>query len=233
MLKVLSLSRIYQSRSTVLKKEIMNLLDVNVGDEILFILDRNGIVNIRKFKGDIALRTGERYLSSSYIALHKIQTNINYIVTITGDVRRAVNADIGDQVLWLLDNDGNIIIRNNVTLGKCSTNIFNKDIGALIIGLTILDSQNKTSIPKEITDILGIYEGYKFMLSLDEYGNIIISKETGENLLQEATINRQYPNVYITKIVINILEPIDKILWIFDEEGNIMIKNNLLPDNCK
>ena len=233
MLKVLSLSIITPNRRTSLKKEIMNLLDANIGDEILFILDKNGIINIRKFKGDMTLGTGEKYISSSYITRHKTQTHTNATVTITGDVRHIVNADIGDKILWILDNDGNIIIRNNVILNGCSINIFSKDITALVIGMSSLMYQNNiVAIPKEITDILGVYEEYKIMLSLDNYGNIIVSKEIGENLLQESTINNRYPNIYIINTVIDILEAVDKILWYFDEEGNIIIKNNLLPDNC-
>lgn len=232
MLKVISVCTITPNRRISIKKEIMNLLDINIGDEIIYILDKNGIVYIRKFKDDVTLGTGEKYLSSSYIIQHN-KPRIEISVSITSDVRQAVNADIGDKILWILDNDGNIIIRNTVILGGCSINIFNKDITALIIDMSsFMHQSNTTSIPKEIVNILGVYEGDKVILSLDEYGNIIISKEIGENLLQENIISRQYPMIYIIKTVIDILEPVDKILWYVTEEVNIIIKNNLLPDNC-
>ncbi len=241
MLKVLSLSSITQTKRIAIKKEIMNLIDANIGDDILYILDKNGIVNIRKFKGNVTLGIGEKYISSSIITQHK--PHLKTSITIASDVRNAVNVDIGDKILWILDNDGNIIIRNNVILGKCSKNIFNKDITALLIYVSSLTFQNQISIPKEITDILGVYEGDKFILSLDEYGNIIVSKEIEENLLQEVNlleenllqesiISRQYPTIYLKQTTIDIIEPIDNILWFFDEKGNIIIKNDLLPDNC-
>lgn len=230
MLKVISLSTIRGNRTISLKKEIINLLDINIGNEILFILDKNGIINVRKFKGDVKLETGEKYISSAYVT----QPGISIVVTITGDVRRFVNADIGDTIIWVLDNDGNIIIRNTVILDECSTNIFNKGITALIIGLSTLNRQTKiAAIPKEIRDILGLNEGDKVMISLDEYGNTTISKEIRENLLQESiVIGRQDFDIYLNNTVVDILHIVDKILWFFDEEGIIIIKNDLLPDNC-
>ena len=227
MLKVLSLSSITTNRKISIKKEIMDLLDINFGDEIWFILDNNGIVHIRKFKHDMILETGEKYISSAHL-IQPIGAQIS------SDVRIAINTDVGEKILWILDSKGHIIIRNNVILDECSTIIFNKDISALIIDLTTLNFTNfTTSIPKEITDTLGLYDGIKLMLSLDEYGNIIISKEMKENTLEEAIVSgRESHRIYLRKTIIDILDNTDKILWFFDEEGNVTIKNNLLPDNC-
>lgn len=227
MLKVLSLSSITINRKISIKKEIMDLLDINFGDEIWFILDNNGIVNIRKFKDDMILETEEKYISSAHL-IQPIGAQIS------SDIRIAINADVGDRILWISDSKGNILIRNTVILDECSINIFNKDISALIIDLTTLNYNNfTTSIPKEITDILGLYEGIKLMLSLDEYDNIIVSKEMRENILEETLVSgRESHRIYFNKTVIDILDNTDKILWFFDEEGNVIIKNNLLPDNC-
>lgn len=226
MLKALSLSIISPNRTMSIKKETIDLLDINFDDEILFVLDKNGAVNIRKSDENTTLGTGEKYISTSHIFQHRGQTYINTSITVTGDVRRAVNADIGDKILWLIDNNGNIIIRNDVILGECSTNIFNKDIGVLIIGLTQLPHHCKTlPIPKEIRDILGIYEGDKTVLSLDEYNNIIVSAETEKNMMV-------HYEKRLIDAVINILDNTDKILWFIDEEGIIIIKSDLLPDNC-
>jgi bifunctional DNA-binding transcriptional regulator/antitoxin component of YhaV-PrlF toxin-antitoxin module len=226
MLKALSLSTISPNRTISIKKEIMDLLDINFDDEILFVLDKNGTVNIRKFEENMTLGTGEKYISTSHIFQHRGQIYINLSIAITGDVRRAVNADVGDKVLWTIDNDGNIIIRNDVIIGECSTNIFNKDIGALIIGLTQLPHHSKTlPIPKEIKDILGMHEGDKIILSLDEYSNIIVSAEAGKKAMV-------HYDTHLIDVLINILDNTDKILWFVDEEGNIIIKNDLLPDNC-
>jgi hypothetical protein len=60
MLKVISVSKI--SGLIAVKKEVIDLL--GIGDEILYILDEKGIVNIRNFKNNIISGMGE-YISSS------------------------------------------------------------------------------------------------------------------------------------------------------------------------
>lgn len=231
MLKVISIYKIPKTRVVYLKKEIMDFLDINIGDYISYILSENGFINVRKFKGDMILGKGDKYIASA----HVIQTTgSNIRASIASDVRQAVNVDIGDNILWILDSEGNIILRNTVILSGSSKNIFNKDITALVIGMSPLTRHNKQAgIPKEIVDILGVHRGYKVVLSLDEYGNIIVSKETRKNILEEVVItgSEDY-RIYLTEEVIDILDTVDKILWFFDEEGNIIIKNNLLPDNC-
>jgi bifunctional DNA-binding transcriptional regulator/antitoxin component of YhaV-PrlF toxin-antitoxin module len=214
-----------------IKPDILELLGANIGDEVLFILDQNGIVNIRKFEGQVILGEGEKNISSARIGK---QYNGGSVV-ITSDVRHAINADIGDRIL-ILDKNGNVMIRNNVILGECSTNIFNKDMSMLIIELTSSSlKSNYLSVPKEIIDILGSYSRGKVIFSLDEYGNIIVSNDIGENLLlQESTLffrGHRFA-VHLIESTQDILGNTTKILWFFDEEGNVIIKNNLLPDSC-
>jgi len=231
MLKVLSVSNIAVSRTMVIKKEILDILGADTGDEVLFILDQNGIVNIRKFKGNVILEKDEKYISSSHI----YKRYLSRAITVSSDVRKIVNADVGDQIL-ILDMNGNIILRNNVILGECSQNIFNKNIGALIIELTSFHIQSGyTTLPKEIIEILGPYTRNKVVLSLDKYGNVIISNDIGENLLVQESVLVSGENgfkIHLIKSTQDILGNTTKILWFFDEKGNIIIKNNLLPDNC-
>lgn len=231
MLRVLSISNISNNRTVRLKKEIIDLLGANIGDEALFILDKNGIINIRKFRGDVILGKGEKYISSSRITGH----HTGGVITVTSEIRHITNADIGDQLLILYKN-GNVILRNNVILGQCSTDIFNKNVGALLIGLTTLvHPSNQVQIPQEIVEILGLSTRDKVVFSLDEYGNIIVSNEIGENLLlQEPTLmaKENYFSIYLIKSIRDFLSISHKVLWFFDEEGNVIIKNDLLHDNC-
>ena len=111
--------------------------------------------------------------------------------------------------------------------------IFSKDLTALIIGLTTLSYTNKTtSIPKEIIDILGLSEGDLITLSLDDHSNIIVSKGIEKNVIEETLVIGKDRRIYLINTVIDLLDNTDRILWYFDEEGNITIKNDLLPDNC-
>ena len=232
MLKVLSISTITTTRRTSIQKGTIDLLSTNIGDEVLFILGKNGIVNIRKFKEGMTLGTGEKYIYTSHITQAITRHRAHISVGIPRDVGSAINADIGDKIIWILDNDGNIILRNNVILDECSINIFHKDVGALIIGLSTMDRErNILQIPKEIIDILGLVARNRAILSLDDYDNIIVSNEIGKNLLQEFSVLGNY-SAYIRKEVIDMLDTHDKILWFFDEKGNIIIKNDLLSDNC-
>lgn len=230
MLKVISLSKITPNGTTYPTKEILDPLNMNIGDEILFISDKNGVVHIRKFEGYVTVETGEKYISAATLTLPGNQLTIR----IAEDVRRAINVDIGDKILWVLDSKGNMTIRNALIIDKCSLTIFGKIVGALIVDLTTLHHQNNiVQMPIEIKDTLELYEGDKAILSLNEYGNIIVSKEIRENLLQETPVlGIKYAKIYIKKQILDILDIVDKVLWLVDEEGNIIIKNNLLHDDC-
>jgi bifunctional DNA-binding transcriptional regulator/antitoxin component of YhaV-PrlF toxin-antitoxin module len=226
MLEVISVSKIGTNRIYI-KKEIIDYLNIDNGDEILYILDRNGTVNIRKFKKYVNLGVGEKYIYSAGITFLKTEV----VAHISSEVIGYINADIGDKILWILDSKGNIIIRNSVILNGCSLNIFKKEISALIINLSMIYQKMVTTVPKEIIDILDIYRGDKIILSLDQYDNIIFSKKMRKNVIQEATVSDKY-SIYLGNIPINILDRPNKILWLVDEEGNVVIKNNLLHDNC-
>ncbi len=232
MLKVLSVSKISPGRYMAIKKDTLEFLSADSEDEILFILDQNGIINIRKFEKNVILGKNEKYISTSHIyKRHGIGSSIK----INTDVLNIVNVDLGDQML-IIDMNGSIILRNNVILEECSQNIFNKNIGALIIALTSFNLQSGyTILPKEIIDILGSYSRDKVMFSLDEYGNVIVSNDIGKNLwLQNAVfvLTASGIKIHLIKSIQDILENPTKILWFFDEEGNVIIKNNLLPDIC-
>lgn len=239
MLKVLFISKIYSNQNTGIRKDIIDLLGADIGDDILFVVDKYGVVKIRK--SGVMLAKGEKYIGTSrlarYIKRHKYrEQSSSTSIFIADEVRQAINVDIGDDILWILDQDGNIILRNNVILGMCSFDILNKDIGALIICISTMSlDNNMLNMPKEIIDILGIYEEDKVALSLDKYGNVIISKNAKENLLQECSIVGDY-SMYLGRtillVLIEMLHATNKILWIFDEEGNVIIKNDLLPENC-
>lgn len=229
-IRVISRAKITQHKTIALDKEITDILEAYHEDDILYILNKNGIVNVRKFKGDVILGPGEKYLSSCTVSHHGDQ----FAVTITGDVRQVIDVDIGDDVLLIIDDNRNMIIRHAFLSNRCSIDILNKNISALVIDITTLWPQkNQTSLPKNVRDILGVDEGDIITLSLDESDNIIVHQEVFKNLLQKAKLlkNVQFT---VSKEVSNILNiiPGDKILWIIDEDGNIIMRNAILSDNC-
>ena len=230
-IRVISHAKVLQNRAISLDRETADILDVYHGDEILYILNKKGIVNIRKFKGDIILGPGEKYLSSCTIMSYG---GTNLVVSTSNDVRQAIDVDIGDDVLFIVDNDINIIIRHAFLSNICSLDTFNKNISALVIDITTLWPQTKqTILPKNVRDILGVDEGDIFTLSLDETDNIIVNQEVSKNLLREAKLIRK-SLFYVSKEISNILNITtgNKILWIIDEDGNIIMRNAILSDNC-
>jgi bifunctional DNA-binding transcriptional regulator/antitoxin component of YhaV-PrlF toxin-antitoxin module len=234
-------SKITLTKTISFSKEIADMLKVNIGDEILYILNKNGVVIIRKFEGDVILGPGERYLSSCTV----YRKGVSFSVYIARDIMQINNVDIGYDVIFIVDSDINIrdiniIIRNAFLSNTCSIDMLNKDISALIIDITTLQSNNQTTLPKNVRDILGVDEGDIFALSIDEFNNVIIHRGVSKNLkptamycLQEAKLGAR-TLFTISNEVRNILNITtgDKILWIVDEDGNIIIRNTILPDSC-
>jgi hypothetical protein len=234
-IKVISLHNFPYPSGCDLDKEIIDFLELSKGDEILFILKNNNIY-VRKFKDNVPLNQEEKYISSSAITAYR-----KYFKTlISKDVMKLLNIDPSEQFLWTIDSDNNVIIRNTILIDCCSKELLKKDIPALIIGtskITIINDKLVVWIPKEIIDILGILVCEKIVLSMDKYYNIIISRELGHNLLiQDVKTNYiRHPRIYLSNEIIDILDIKfgDKILWIYDEDGNIILKNAYLPDNCE
>lgn len=295
-IRIISRTKIKQNKTITLDREITDILEVNRGDEILYILNKNGIVNIRKFKGNVILGPGEKYLSSCMVSYD----GDHFTTTITTDVRQAINVDMGDDALLIIDNDRNIIIRNAFLLNRCSIDMINKNISSLVIDITTF-FQNKTTLPKNTRDILEVGEGDIIILSLDDSDNIIVQSvyqlnkqlpckqlsttkvvsqinlttpvdhcpKEGSNRLKPITpaghyqLNKQLPveaghcqlKTVSQKMAKNLLQEVkllrdaqfiiskelsdtlniitgDKILWIIDEDGNIIMRNAILSDNC-
>ena len=66
-----SISKINVSRRISLSHEITNILEIGRGDTLLFISDKKGNINVRKYKGEIILGEGEKYISSSNVGSYR------------------------------------------------------------------------------------------------------------------------------------------------------------------
>jgi bifunctional DNA-binding transcriptional regulator/antitoxin component of YhaV-PrlF toxin-antitoxin module len=138
----------------------------------------------------------------------------------------------------IIDSDRNIIVRHAFLSNICSIDILNKNISALVIDITTLVQQPgyisyQTSLPKNVRELLGVYEGDIFTLSLDESDNIVINQKIVKNLVQDAKLisTGRFSISEESRNIFNII-PGDKILWIIDEDGNIIMRNVILSDNC-
>ena len=235
-IRILSFVKVTSSKTIAINNEIENFLQVVRGDELLYILDKKGNINVRKYKGKIILGEEEIYISSSRIASVRRETFENFVTYISIDIIKILNANIGGYILWIIDKDGNIILRNNILLDKCSREFLNKDITCMVIGLSTLSQINRVSFPTELFERLEMKDEDVIFLCLLKHDNIIVSYKTCDTLLGKTKVVTyghvpEFSIPRVAKYILNIDDG-DKILWLFDEEGNIIIRNDTLPDNC-
>ncbi len=218
-LEVISFTKV--GPSTSISEDVTNKLGVKAGDEILFILDNNGIINVKKFIGYPILGDDEIFISSSRIG----HVGKSTIVSISKDLLRILK---DRYILWILDEKDNIIIRNSI-LSDC-INKFNS-----VLSMSIHDTPNRIFVPLNVRDILMVDYGsiIAFILKNDEIivKNIEDVTDTA-NLLYVNKIN-VLGSFYIKEDVIDMANITNKILWLLDDFGNVVLRNNFLPNACK
>jgi antitoxin component of MazEF toxin-antitoxin module len=230
-LKIISFTTISSSFTTTISKDVLNILKLHIGEEVIFTL-KDSIVYVKKYFKNIKL-LDEIYLSSAKI------TGPFKSVRISPDVIKLIDADKGDKILWIIDSNRNIILRNNFLPNRCSKKFINKDLNSVIIGLTRIGVTN-TPIPIDVRDLLGLVKDDVINISLD-IENVIISKEMHELNQPSYTTKVFFSDqssksgeflFYIKKEIKEFLKLTDKILWIIDENGDISMRNNDFPEDC-
>lgn len=240
-IKILAINHLSRAGISI-KKDIAELLKINVGDEILFILDENDHINIRKHSSLLLPKPKETYLSSA-----KISSTLNNKITvfITKDIANMLDLDEDRAILWILDENGNIIIRNTFLFPDCTNNIFNrvihKDISAMIIEMTKI-YYGLTSITRRIEDIIIQSVEDKILFITDEFDNIIVTTEKlflssdskYSNYLILRSVRPIKFHIELGKKLLNMLnvKDGDSILWILDENGDLIIRDTILPKSC-
>ena len=106
-IRILAIS---SSKMVGFKAEIANILDVNAGNEILFILDENGRINVRKSADKLMPRPNEKFISASKISASKIhEGKADLIFRISTDIPRILKIEDKERLVWILDDKNNII----------------------------------------------------------------------------------------------------------------------------
>lgn len=228
-IKILSITTLTSFELTTLAKIIAVILKVNIGDEILFILDKNGIINIRKSEGKLILKSTEKFLSSS-----KIGGRIGSLyLTIPKDIMNILKIQEGDNIAWILDENNNVIIKDAVLPDSCT-------ISGIMVDTSIISYQS-TTIPINVRDLILVEVGDIVILAIKN-GNLII-KGIGEDVndLEVIAVLRLNFNrtIHLRKEIQNIINPIiniintNDILWILNKDGDIIMRNTVLPSICK
>ena len=216
---------IYSTRSSI--KRMADVTKINIGDNILFVLDEYGHVNVRPYS---PLMPREKYISS-------IKFGSRLVIQIPKDVMDILEIGEDEKILWILDENGNIIIKNTFLPTDCTKIILKQDIGAMAISLSHINRRGFTTIPIEISDLFDMQIGDTITLSLDTHDNIIVNIDITTNSDRSIQTTKIYKEFHIhldtdvrTKLKIDIE---DSILWILNENGHIIIRNTILPNVCK
>lgn len=91
-------------------------------------------------------------------------------------VMDTISAKIGDDILYVEDKDGNIVIANEKEISNklmCRDIDISKDF-VRIIDLVKISSPGQITVPSEIVDMLSLKEGHKVAYIRDENCHIIM-----------------------------------------------------------
>lgn len=150
-----------------------------------------------------------------------------FVMTIPPIIRDILKSGIGDDILWIVDENTNIIIKNSILPENCIT----KE-SSILMDITYA-SPLHTRIPKIVREYLKVGLGDNVAFIYDN--NVTIEKYDEKNkpskLIGMTKISFR-TEIYLEKKIRALLDLEDLILWILDSNGNIILKNAILPDKC-
>lgn len=151
-----------------------------------------------------------------------------FVMTIPPIIREILELYIGTYILWIVDEKTNIIVKNAILPENCIT----KE-PSVLMNITYV-SPLYTRIPKNIREYLKVDPGdtvaffYDNDITIEKYDEIKSSKSS-----KLIGITKMYnTEIYFNKQMRSLLNIEDLILWILDSNGNIILKNAILPDIC-
>lgn len=208
-------------------KEIKNILKLSPGNTLFIVDDEKGNIIIRN-----KLIVGENLIGTSILR----KTADKFYFAISKAIMDKLSLTIDTDILMILDEKGTVILKNPFLLGKCVKEVLHKrgDIGAIVIGLGTVSPKMETTIPVDIRDILEIDDIDEILIFVDKYYNVIISPTTLDHIRLDSAKVYQGRRIYLTRIVMGVLDVNigDYILWLIDENENIMMRNSSLPIAC-
>jgi hypothetical protein len=217
---------ITSSKMASLNEEVANILDVNVGDEIIYVLDDNGMINVRKSTANLTLKYNEKFISINKISATKFHGRACFVFRISRDIPRILKIEDKERLVWILDDNNNVIIKNATLSDNCIIKGEILDISAI--------SHNAMGIPEIVRDLLLTTAGDVIAFCTKNNNIIVKSLSDIENLksIAMSTISISF-RANFNKTVKSLINPIDNhLLWILDINGDIILRNTVLPDSC-
>jgi bifunctional DNA-binding transcriptional regulator/antitoxin component of YhaV-PrlF toxin-antitoxin module len=232
-LRVISMIHVHPgSGGFLMKREVSKKLNVSSGDEIVFILDKNGNINVRKHPSTV--EEGEKYLDSATISDQTVEHMYPRYPGRKKDVKsripeyivKILNLGEDRNILWGVDSNGNIIIKDTFIS-------LNNNIPAMVISFGNMVRYGVFTIPSEIRGILDIYINDIVVFILDENDNIMVKRATttvSPLLLGSSTVYANYDIIISHDDIRERLDESDKedILWAIDANGNIIITSTCI-----
>ena len=150
-------------------------------------------------------------------------------LTIPSDIRKLLDVGIGDDILWIIDEYSDIMMKDTILSPGCVT-----EDKAILMNMSTF-SPSVTRIPKDIREYLKVNVGDRVAF-LRSDNNIIIEKYDEKNIppnfISQIKITPS-DEIYIHSQVRWLLDLEDLVLWILDNSnGNIVLKNAILADIC-
>jgi bifunctional DNA-binding transcriptional regulator/antitoxin component of YhaV-PrlF toxin-antitoxin module len=219
--------RIYSGGTFLMNRYVSKALHVDVGDEILYILDKNGHINVRKHPSK--LEEGEKYLDSATILGQTVEHMHPKHPRRKKDVKsrlpeymaKIINLGEDRNILWSVDNNGNVTIKDTFTL-------LNNNVSAMVISFGDMLREGVFTIPSEIVNILDMHIDDTIIFILDENDNIMVKRATTKTpqlLLGSSVVYDNYEIIISYDIREKLNSSNGDILWTMDENGNIVISS--------
>jgi bifunctional DNA-binding transcriptional regulator/antitoxin component of YhaV-PrlF toxin-antitoxin module len=238
MIKIIDSSKIIKLAATNIPSYVADILSLTADDEILWIFGENRNVILRKSSG---IRPSFKELKPKELFIarciaYAVPKRKEWRIQIPKDIREILHIPTVDRILWALDENANVIVMSSVLSNDCMKNILNNDISSIVIYVTPLSGLGLMTFPKEIREFLDINHGDIVKLN-DTNGNITITKSPISSVYYSTTIagtKKDTFSIYLGKEIRDILKVDigDSILWIIDENKDIIIRNSFLPDIC-
>jgi len=178
-------------------------------------------------KGRLLIKTVEKS-DHDFVSYGKIRSYDKFFaMTIPPTIRDILELEIGNDILWIVDKNSNIIVKNSILPENCIT----KE-PSILMNITYI-SPLRTRIPKNMKEYLKVGSGDTVAFLYDNYVTIEkYDKEVKPSKLISTSKISYNEEVNIDRRIRALLDLEDLILWILDNNGNIILKNAILPDIC-
>lgn len=210
---------------------IARTLGINAGDEILYTLDANGMINVKKITDHPS--PNEKFISVAKIGKVENQSGLSTLqTTIPKDISMILKIKDKDRLVWIVDENNNVIIKDTTLPDTCIIN-------GIILDISAVSHNRAINIPPNVRNLFFI-NAEDVIVFVIKNDNIIIKPFEDldidiDNLRKhELATVQSTGQIYLSKILTDFINIKDNhLLWILDKDGDVILRNTVLPNACK